>query len=184
MKGIHQNGKMTFVAGAAIAAGEFVKFSSGKVVKCAAATDIAIGVALDSASADGEQIPVQLLTGGDTVLVKAGLVASKSEARRAVEQGGVSVDGEKVTDLKAVYSGDALRAGKVFRRIGFRADIGDVFTGDEHFVFRVRQDSVRHAQGIIPAHRGLGNELPLLPSREYDRAVFAHVIGFIQQRAC
>ena len=72
MKGIHQNGKMTFVAGAAIAAGEFVKFSSGKVVKCAAATDIAIGVALDSASASGDNIPVQLLTGGDTVLVKAG----------------------------------------------------------------------------------------------------------------
>lgn len=72
MKGIHQNGKMTFVAGGTIAAGEFVKFSSGKVVKCAAATDIAIGVALDSASADGDNIPVQLLTGGDTVLVKAG----------------------------------------------------------------------------------------------------------------
>ena len=72
MKGIHQNGKATFTAGGAIAKGEFVKFSSGKVVKCAAATDIAIGVALDSATSDGEIIPVQLLTGGDTVLVKAG----------------------------------------------------------------------------------------------------------------
>ena len=39
-----------------------------------------------------------------TMLVKAGLVPSKSEARRAVEQGGVSVDGVKVEDLKAVYS--------------------------------------------------------------------------------
>ena len=39
-----------------------------------------------------------------TMLVKAGLVPSKSEARRAVEQGGVSVDGEKVEDLKAVYA--------------------------------------------------------------------------------
>ena len=72
MDGIHQNGKATFVAGAAIAKGEFVKFSSGKVVKCAAATDIAIGVALDSASASGDNIPVQLLTSGDTVHVKAG----------------------------------------------------------------------------------------------------------------
>lgn len=72
MKGIHQNGKMTFVAAAAIAAGEFVKFSSGKVVKCAAATDIAIGVATDSAKADGDPIPVQLLNCCDTVLVKAG----------------------------------------------------------------------------------------------------------------
>ncbi|MFA9464922.1 MAG: tyrosine--tRNA ligase [Velocimicrobium sp.] len=38
-----------------------------------------------------------------TILVKAGLVPSRSEGRRAVEQGGVSVDGEKVEDLKAVY---------------------------------------------------------------------------------
>ena len=30
-----------------------------------------------------------------TLLVKCGLTASKSEARRAVQQGGVSVDGEK-----------------------------------------------------------------------------------------
>ena len=72
MKGIHRNGLMTFVAGGAIAKGEFVKFSSGKVVKCAAATDIAIGVALDSAAASGDNIPVQLLTSDDTVIVKAG----------------------------------------------------------------------------------------------------------------
>jgi tyrosyl-tRNA synthetase len=38
-----------------------------------------------------------------TLLVKTGLVASKSEARRAVEQGGVQLDGEKVTDCKASY---------------------------------------------------------------------------------
>ena len=51
-----------------------------------------------------------------TILVKSGLVASKSEARRAVEQGGVSADGEKVSDLKARYSGDSLTGGIVFRR--------------------------------------------------------------------
>ena len=51
-----------------------------------------------------------------SVLVKAGLVTSRSEARRAVEQGGVSADGEKVTDLKTKYTGDALRTGIVFRR--------------------------------------------------------------------
>ena len=34
-----------------------------------------------------------------TLLVKCGLTASKSEARRAVQQGGVSVDGEKITDI-------------------------------------------------------------------------------------
>ena len=38
-----------------------------------------------------------------TLLVTAGMTASKSEARRAVEQGGVSVNGEKVSDAKAVY---------------------------------------------------------------------------------
>ena len=102
MKGIHQNGKMTFVAGAAIAAGEFVKLSSGKVVKCAAATDIAIGVALDSASADGEQIPVQLLTGGDTVLVKAG---------GAVAQGGtLTCLGTTVATAGTLQYGIALEA--------------------------------------------------------------------------
>ena len=35
-----------------------------------------------------------------SVMVKAGLVKSKSEARTAIQQGGVTVDGEKVTDFK------------------------------------------------------------------------------------
>lgn len=42
-----------------------------------------------------------------SLLVKAGMTASKSEARRAVEQGGVSVNGEKVTDVKAVFDKSA-----------------------------------------------------------------------------
>lgn len=41
-----------------------------------------------------------------TLLVTAGMTASKSEARRAVEQGGVSVNGEKVTDVKTAYTKD------------------------------------------------------------------------------
>ena len=72
MESTTPNGKATFTAGAAIAKGEFVKFSSGKVVKASAATDVCIGVALDSAAASGDLIPVQLLTSGDTVLVKSG----------------------------------------------------------------------------------------------------------------
>ena len=51
-----------------------------------------------------------------SILVKAGLVPSKSEARRAIEQGGVSVDGEKITDVKAVFTGAELVDGRVFRR--------------------------------------------------------------------
>jgi len=50
-----------------------------------------------------------------SVLVKAGLVPSKSEARRAIEQGGVSIDGEKVTDFRATFTKEQVD-GKVFRR--------------------------------------------------------------------
>ena len=41
-----------------------------------------------------------------TLLVKCGLTASKSEARRAVQQGGVSVDGEKITDIAHTFGGE------------------------------------------------------------------------------
>ncbi len=59
------------------------------------------------------------------VLVKAGLTASRSEARRAVEQGGVTVDNEKVTDIKTLYEQDQFagegmivkRGKKNFKRI-------------------------------------------------------------------
>ena len=51
-----------------------------------------------------------------TILVKAGLVPSKSEARRAVEQGGVTVNDAKVTDIKAVYTAETLTEGLVVRR--------------------------------------------------------------------
>ena len=51
-----------------------------------------------------------------SILVKAGLVPSKSEARRAVEQGGVTVEGEKVTDIKATYTAEVLKNGIVVRR--------------------------------------------------------------------
>ena len=44
-----------------------------------------------------------------TILVKSGLVKSKSEARQAVQQGGVSVDGEKVADIKTFYSVEKLK---------------------------------------------------------------------------
>ena len=42
-----------------------------------------------------------------SVLVKSELVPSRAEARRAVQQGGVMVDGDKVTDIKAVYGAEA-----------------------------------------------------------------------------
>ena len=102
MNGIHQNGKATFTAGAAIAKGEFVKFSSGKVVKAAAATDVCIGIALDSAAASGDLIPVQLLTSGDTALVKSG---------GEVSQGGtVTCLGTTVATAGTLQYGYALEA--------------------------------------------------------------------------
>ncbi|MBR1701279.1 MAG: tyrosine--tRNA ligase [Lachnospiraceae bacterium] len=59
------------------------------------------------------------------VLASSGLCASRSEARRAVEQGGVTVDGEKVADVKTVYepeqfAGEGMvvkRGKKNFKRI-------------------------------------------------------------------
>lgn len=42
------------------------------------------------------------------LLVKAGLASSNGEARRNVEQGGVSVDGEKITDVKAQITKDSI----------------------------------------------------------------------------
>lgn len=51
------------------------------------------------------------------VLVKAGLNASRSEARRAVEQGGVTVDNDKVTDVKTTYTPEQFAGeGLVVRR--------------------------------------------------------------------
>ena len=52
-----------------------------------------------------------------SLLVKAVLAASRSEARRNVTQGGVTLDGEKVTDIKAAYTAnDFMGDGKVLKR--------------------------------------------------------------------
>ena len=50
------------------------------------------------------------------LLVKSSLASSRSEARRAVEQGGVSMDGEKVTDIKTAYTPDAFSDGVVLKK--------------------------------------------------------------------
>ena len=79
--------------------------------------------ALFGAGAEAD-IPMTELTDEDfvdgvidigAILVKAGLVPSKSEARRAIEQGGVSIEGDKVTDFRATFA-KADVDGKVFRR--------------------------------------------------------------------
>ena len=56
-----------------------------------------------------------------TLMVKAGLCASNGEARRLVQQGGVSVNNEKVTDPKAIITLDGetiIKKGKkVFHKV-------------------------------------------------------------------
>ena len=52
-----------------------------------------------------------------SVLCKSGLVQSRSEGRRAIEQGGVSLENEKVTDVKAVFGKDTFAGeGAVVKR--------------------------------------------------------------------
>ena len=52
-----------------------------------------------------------------SLLVKAELAPTRSEARRNIEQGGVTVDGEKVSDVKATFTKDALAGdGMVIKR--------------------------------------------------------------------
>ena len=51
-----------------------------------------------------------------SILVKAGLTPSRSEARRAVEQGGVTVENDKVTDIKKLYTKEEIANGLVVRR--------------------------------------------------------------------
>ena len=51
-----------------------------------------------------------------TLLVKSGLVTSRSEGRRAIEQGGVSVNGEKVTDISAAFDTAAFESEFILKR--------------------------------------------------------------------
>ncbi|OUP66598.1 tyrosine--tRNA ligase [Drancourtella sp. An177] len=51
-----------------------------------------------------------------TILFKSGLVPSKSEARRAVQQGGATVNGEKVTDTYTSYTKEDFEKDFVLKR--------------------------------------------------------------------
>ena len=80
--------------------------------------------ALFASGADAD-IPTVEITAADlmdgaadilTLLVKSGLVPSRSEARRSVEQGGVTVDNEKITDTRKAYTEAELKNGVVIRK--------------------------------------------------------------------
>ena len=51
-----------------------------------------------------------------SLMVMGGMVPSRSEARRAVEQGGVTVNGEKVTDFRKAYTAEEVAGGLLVRR--------------------------------------------------------------------
>ena len=74
----------------------------------------------DSADMPSTVIGEDALTDGAvdilTALVLTGLCASKSDARRNVQQGGITVDDQKVSDIAKSFSADQLKNGIVIRK--------------------------------------------------------------------
>lgn len=75
---------------------------------------------MDAAHMPATAVDAALLADGKALvldlLVAAGLAPSKGEARRLVQQGGISVDGEKVTDMASSVSAEALEKGIVVKK--------------------------------------------------------------------
>ena len=74
----------------------------------------------DSSLTPSVTVPEDMLVNGvvelNSLLVLGKMVPSKSEGRRAIEQGGVTIDGEKVTDVKATVTKEQLAAGILVKR--------------------------------------------------------------------
>ena len=74
----------------------------------------------DSALTPSVEVDPGVLVDGtidvNSLLVLGKMVTSRGEGRRAIEQGGVSVDGEKITDVKATVSENALKAGVLVKK--------------------------------------------------------------------
>ena len=75
--------------------------------------------------ADAENMPATVLKAGDLqagslsildALVACGLAPSKGEARRLIQQGGISLDGEKVADPTTTLAAGALAKGIVIKK--------------------------------------------------------------------
>ncbi len=77
-------------------------------------------------SGNAAEMPTTVLTESDflqgkidviSLLVKTGLVTTRSEGRRAVEQGGVTINGEKINDIKTEYEIEELtKDGAIIKR--------------------------------------------------------------------
>ena len=74
----------------------------------------------DSSLTPSVTVPEDMLVDGvidlNSLLVLGKMVPSKSEGRRAIEQGGVTIDGEKVTDVRATVTADQLKNGILVKR--------------------------------------------------------------------
>ena len=106
---------------------EILAFELTKMVHGEAEAEKAQATArgLFGGAADHENMPATTLdaslvkdggVGLLTAMVAAGLCGSNREARQLVQQGGVLVDGEKVTDPKTMLPEEALRAGVVIKK--------------------------------------------------------------------
>ena len=81
--------------------------------------------ALFAGSGSSENMPTTELSDADltdgaidlmSLLVKTGLCTTKSDARRNIQQGGVTVNDEKVTDIGKSFSTDELKSGIILKR--------------------------------------------------------------------
>ena len=81
--------------------------------------------AIFAGGGDHENMPSTVLSDADftdgkigllDIMVKAGLAASKGEARRLVIQGGVSVNDEKMSDPQQAFSSDEIKDGMIIKK--------------------------------------------------------------------
>lgn len=81
--------------------------------------------ALFGGGADNSNMPTTTLSDDDLtdgeiaildIMQKAGLIPSKGEGRRLVQQGGVSVDDEKVTDISLKFTKEQLKKGIIIKK--------------------------------------------------------------------
>ena len=100
---------------------EILAYELTKMVHGESEADKAQAAAKAVFGGSGEGVPTVEITDEDgtdilSLLVKSGLCASKSDARRNVQQGGVAANDEKVTDIAKAFTEAELKAGVVLKR--------------------------------------------------------------------
>ena len=108
-----------------------------------------------------------------SVMVKAGLVKSKSEARTAIQQGGVTVDDVKITDFKTSYTKADLAEGKLFRK------------GKKTFVVSIMPCTAKKMESYREDARTYGEKDTdaVLTTSELIRMIKSHGVSFDQMES-